>query len=349
MAAAAGSVYEVPKSISSHGSREVTADINTWLASIPNGTSANPSTVVFARNGTYWVDDTILVGSKSYLHINGNGSTFVRRNQLPGTASQIRGRAHWRFTSCNNFEYVNITVQGEADPVIGYDATKEAQHAFTLLTSTWGHTSNCIARDVWGDGFNFATAGVGGSNHHTVDNYVSGTVHRQGVSVTTGDDIVFSGAQFGHSWRSAVDLEPNSNRGFATHITFENCSWESHQLNWLSAAARGGVVSDVTMSNCTDGTPLTMSVSCDPTYTDASGITPRRANFTIVSNQTSASQGSPSGAVMSFANTDGFVTVTNNVQPLQPGRTPPMRVARFDAFTTANAVITYGENTPDLG
>jgi hypothetical protein len=93
---------------------------------------------------------------------------------------------------------------------------------------------------------------------------------------------------------------------------------------------------------------LKVAVTCDPTYT-ADGITPRRANFTIDSCSSPAMQGNSSGAVMSFKNMDGFVTVTNNVQPLQPGRTPPMRVARFDESTTANAVITYEGNTPDLG
>jgi hypothetical protein len=207
----------------------------------------------------------------------------------------------------------------------------------------------CTANNVWGDAFNFA-CGISGkpSAYHRVEDFNSGMVHRQSVSVTTGSGISFGGCNFGSSWRSGVDLEPNSNSGLATNILFEDCAWGSHRLNWLAAAPRCGVVSDVTMSRCTDGSPLSVAVTCDPTYT-VGGITPRRANFTIDSCQSTSGAGGPTGAVMNFNFMNGTVTVTNNVQQLQPNRTPPMRVARFDAYTAANAVITYEGNTPDLG
>jgi hypothetical protein len=343
-------VYGIPHSIPSDGSREVSQHINDWIASIPNGSAGAYNTAAFATNGIYWVDDTIEPFSKSYIAFAGNGSTFVRRNQLPGTASVIRARAHWRFNQCAWFSYDNFHVEGQADPTVGYNSALEAQHAFTHTSSVQSVSSNCTANNVWGDGFNFAcNSSFLPSAHHNVANFTSGIVHRQSVSITAGHHVTFSGCHFGTSWRSGVDLEPNSNSGRVTHILFQDCGWASHRLNWLAAAPRCGVVSDVTMSRCTDGSPLTVAVTCDPTFTDSSGITPRRANFTIDSCTTAAMQGSPSGAVMSISNTDGTVTVTNNVQPLQPGRTPPMRVARFDAYTTANAVITYEGNTPDLG
>jgi hypothetical protein len=342
-------VYRIPHSIASDGSREVSREINDWIASIPNGTPGAYNVASFASNGLYWTDDTIEPLLKAYVAFSGNGSTFVRRNQLPGMASEMRGRAHWRFNQCAFFTYNDLHVVGEADPVIGYNAALEAQHAFTHSSSAVSQSNNCSANNVWGDGFNFSNGSSGvPSAHHGVEYFSSGVVHRQSVSITTGDDISFSNCSFGRSWRSGVDLEPNSNRGFATHVLFEDCSWGSHRLGWLAAAPRCGIVSDVTMRRCTDGSPLTVAVTCDPTFTEG-GITPRRANFTIDSCRSTASQGGPSGAAMDFHHTDGTVTVTNNVQPLQPNRTPPMRVARFDQYTTANAVITYAGNTPDLG
>jgi hypothetical protein len=343
-------VYRIPNSIPSDGSREVSQDINDWIRSIPNGTASAYNRAAFATSGTYWVDDTIEPFSKSYIAFAGNGSTFVRRNQLPGTASVVRARAHWRFNQCAWFTYDDLHVDGQANPWVGYNSALEAQHAFTHTSSVQSVSTNCTAKNVWGDAFNFACNSSGlPSAHHNVGNFTSGIVHRQSVSITTGDDITFSSCNFGRSWRSGVDLEPNSNSGRATHILFEDCTWKAHRLLWLAAAPRCGVVSDVTMSRCTDSSPLTVAVTCDPTFTDASGITPRRANFTIDSCTSTAQQGGPSGAAMDFHFTDGLVTVTNNVQPLQPGRTPPMRVARFDPYTTAKAVITYEGNTPDLG
>ena len=83
-------VYRIPNTIRSDGSREVSRDINDWIASIPNGTAGAYNTAAFATNGIYWVDDTIEPQSKSYIAFDGNGSTFVRRNQLPDTASVMR-------------------------------------------------------------------------------------------------------------------------------------------------------------------------------------------------------------------------------------------------------------------
>ncbi len=342
-------VYKIPNSIRSDGSREVSRDINDWIASIPNGTAGAYNTAAFANNGIYWVDDTIEPHSKSYIAFSGNGSTFVRRNELPGTATVIRKRAHWRFNECAWFSYDDLHVEGQADPAVGYNSALEAQHTFTHTSSVHSLSNNCTANNVWGDAFNFANSISGlPSAHHNVAYFTSGIAHRHSVSVTTGDDITFSSCHFERSWRAGVDLEPNSNNGLATRILFEDCEWGSHRLHWLAAAPRCGVVSDVTMTRCTDGSPLLVAVTCDPTYT-VGGITPRRADFTIDSCTSTASQGGPSGAVMDFHYTDGFVTVTNNVQPLQSGRTPPIRVARFDTHTVENAAITYEGNTPDLG
>jgi hypothetical protein len=261
----------------------------------------------------------------------------------------MRRRAHWRFNQCAWFTYGDLHVEGQADPTVSYNSALEAQHAFTHMSSVHALSNNCSAKNVWGDAFNF-TNDISGlpSAHHTVEYFTSGIVHRHGVSITTGDDITFSTCDFGTSWRSGVDLEPNSNNGRATHVLFEDCAWAYHRLHWLAAAPRCGLVSDVTMTRCTDSSPLLVAVTCDKTFT-AGGITPRRANFTIDSCTSTAMQGGPSGAAMLFNYTDGFVNVTNNVQPLQPNRTPPMRVARFNEYTTANAVITYQGNTPDLG
>jgi len=344
-----GTVYSIPNSIPSDGSSEVSQAINDWITSIPNGTPGAYNVAQFATNGVYWTDSTIQAVYKAYVTFAGNGSTFVRRNQLPGTAIATRKRSHWRFNHCAFFTYDNLHVEGEANPTAGYNSALEAQHAFSHMSSVQSQSNHCTANNVWGDGFNFA-CNISGqpAAHHRVSNFSSGIVHRQSVSVTTGNDITFSSCHFGQSARSGVDLEPNSNSGFATNILFEDCSWAFHALNWLAAAPQGGIVSDVTMSRCTDNSPMGLMVTCDPTYT-VGGVTPVRANFTIDSCTSTTPNGGPSGAIMNFDFTTGTVTVTNNVQPLQPNLTPPMRVARFDAYTTANAVITYQGNTPDLG
>lgn len=348
-------IYTIPDTISADGSKEVSQDINAWLASVPNGISDQWNEIRFAIDGIYWTDSPITMTGRRFVAIDGRGSSFQRK-----TRSAIRWFPHWQFTQCEHFAYNNIIVKGEADPAIGYDATREAQHAFALLGCVDSRSVYCEARDVWGDIFNFAADSTGsGSTQHLVSWFDGhgGVAHRQCVSITAGRRIEFDTCHFGYSCRSAVDLEPNTNHGYATYILFEDCIWEGHRLGWLTAASRCGDVSDVTMVDCQDALDRTrytsaalgVNVYCDPTYYVSYEIPPQRTNFRIESCSTPSSSGNPNGATMMFRNTGGDVVVTNNIVKLDAGRTPPMRVARFDSYTTKNAVITYEGNTEDLG
>jgi hypothetical protein len=334
--------YRVPHSIPSDGSREVTQRLNDWIASVPDGVEGNPSVLTFGDAATYWTDGTILASGKQWVTFAGRDSTFERR-----TPNSTRLFPHWLFQGCDNYQWNDIHVQGQADPTVGYNATVEAQHAFMHQGSTASTSQGCSADGVWGDGINFCCDGSGlASAHHTVAGFTSGTVHRQGVSITTGDDITFTGCQFGFCWRSAVDLEPNSSAGFATNILFEDSSWVDHHLSWFAAGAAQGVVENVTFRRCSS--PSNLSVVVGKAWSTYAGHG-RRANFTFEDSSGALASGNSLGALMQFHYVDGFVSVTNIQNPLQAGRTPPMRIARFDDYTTANTVITYEGNTPDLG
>jgi hypothetical protein len=335
-------VYRVPRSIRSDGSVEVTQQLNDWIASVPNGVEGNPSVLLFGAGATYWTDGTIVATGKRWVTFEGRDSTFVRR-----TPNTTRMFPHWWFQRCDQYQWNHIHVKGQADPTIGYDSTVEAQHAFIHQSSTASTSQGCSADAVWGDAINFCCDSSGlPSAHHTVGGFTSGTVHRQGVSITTGDDISFAGCLFGFCWRSAVDLEPNSTAGFATNILFEDCSWADHHLNWFSAGAPVGVVENVTFRRCS--TPSNLGVVVGKAWSTYAGHG-RRANLTFQDCSGLAACGNPQGALMQFHYVDGFVTVTNVQNPLQGGRTPAMRIARFDDYTTANGLITYTGNTPDLG
>jgi hypothetical protein len=335
-------LFRVPRSIPADGSLEVTRALNDWITSVPNGVQGNPSVLQFGNGATYWTDGTVLVTGKQWVTVAGGDSTFERR-----TPSATRFFPHWMFQQCDQYQWNGIHVRGEADPTVGYNATLEAQHAFVHQGSTASTSQGCSADGVWGDAINVCCDSSGRpSAHHTIGGFTSGTVHRQGVSITTGDDIAFSGCAFGFCWRSAVDLEPNSSAGFATNILFEDCSWVDHHLNWFAAGAPQGVVENVTFRRCS--TPSNLAVVVGKAWSTYAGHG-RRANLTFEDCSGLLGCGNPQGALMQFHYVDGFVTVTNVLNPLQASRTPPMRIARFDDYTTANAVITYSGNTPDLG
>jgi hypothetical protein len=287
---------------------EVSKDLNDWIASVPNGTPDEYNILSFP-NSVFWTDDTIKALNKSYVWFLGQNSIFLRKNQLPGLAKDIRGRSHWLFDGCSHFIYSDISVTGEADRlVLGYVPSKEAQHAFCHKSSSYGISTNCKAGAIWGDAFNFApNATYKPSAHHQIVNFFGGTAHRDSVSCTMADDIIFSDCKFGYSWRSGVDLEPNGNEWSVTNIRFEDCSWQGHRFNLLSAVPRHGIVTDIKLLRCTSVSPIQVATYCDPNYILPNQPIPRRANFTIDSCNSGANTGNPSSAVFNFRNTEGFV------------------------------------------
>ena len=332
-------IVNLPDSIPSDGSREVSNDLNNWLASV-----ADSASVVFPPDGVFWCDDTLELIGKTGFRIYGCGSRFVRRNQLAGFKNDVRARIHWLFSGCQDFAVYEVNVEGQANPPYGYDSSKEAQHGFSFLSCRDGELIESSVTDVWGDAINFACdASYTPTTGIEVYGFKSGCVLRDSVSLTFADNITLKGCEFGHSWRSGVDLEPNASFWKVSNILFDRCDWKSYRLNWVAAGNTNtpGVVTDVTFSSCSTR-QIKVGVACDQTQGS-------RANFTVDSCVGRESVGGPNGAAIWIQDVDGFVTIKNNVCPLQAGRTPPMRVARFDDYTTANATITYEGNTQDLG
>ncbi|MBV9279691.1 MAG: hypothetical protein JOZ41_06390, partial [Chloroflexi bacterium] len=97
-------VYTVPASIPHDCSANVDPQLNSWLASVPNG-----ATIEFPANGCYNQDGEIDVINKSNMTIEGNGSTFHATTQ--GTYR----RSNWVFREDSNVAAENMTVYG-AEP-----------------------------------------------------------------------------------------------------------------------------------------------------------------------------------------------------------------------------------------
>lgn len=334
-------VYQIPDSIPSAGQREVSADINAWLAGLPDGTADDPTVVSFAQFGTYWTDDTIEPTGKVNWEIHGKGSTFVRRMKGGLTKTE-----HWKFNHCTHMDVRHLFVAGAASPVSGYDPRFEAQHAFSVASCRDMMFTDCRANGVWGDQWYLCSDGPfdSWSDDVRITGCAGGYTHRHGVSVVAASNVTVTNCMWGRVARTWLDLEPNGPQGGAHNVTVQLSSGQ-YKLNWMAAfGQRGGDISDITLrDNWSRGRALFIAVALGP---DQLGS---RSNFTVVRNRSDTGDAQNNGAIMVFRDVEGFVTVTDNVQPLNKGRVTglPMRVARF--YCPPETVVTYEGNTPDVG
>ena len=70
--------YSVPSSIDPTGSTDVTAALQAWIDSVPDGTEGRPNVLQFGSTGTYLVQTVLNIGDRQNLVLNGDGCSLIR-------------------------------------------------------------------------------------------------------------------------------------------------------------------------------------------------------------------------------------------------------------------------------
>ena len=212
-------VLTVPDSITADLSTDVTAELNAWLAKVPDG-----STIQFPEGARYRVEETVLIQNKNNLTIKGNGVLF--RAYDPGEEhnkktsytgwKHTRSRAHIRITECQGISVQNIEVHG-AHPDAGkkgtYDYNREAQHGFDVVQVEDVKLENLNVHDVYGDCVYFSKA-------KSVVLYGSRLERcgRQGVAIGVGEDLLIENNDIADSRRGIIDVEPYGEEWKVTNV-----------------------------------------------------------------------------------------------------------------------------------
>ncbi len=321
--------FSAPASIPSDCSRDVTADLLAWIASVGDG-----STLRFAPNGCYRIDRTLRIEDRNHLTFDGNGATFkamTSGRELGPSAA--RTRSQFKFVDGSDILVQNLTVVG-ANPHAGtyddsYVADLEAQHAFEI-----GGTRNIVldrvhASDVYGD---FVYVGAP-SSHVTVQNSTFTRNGRQGWTVAGGEYVTFDNNIISETRRATIDMEPNSSESAQRHITFSNNIVGPGRLFFLSCGGAPAQTQDVSIvNNHLTGRALTVHVWGDP------GV---RSDFTVTGNTSDDGASQSGGGVIYFHGTSNVV-VANNVQPVQPDR----GISGVSLESATNVTVT-GNTFPD--
>lgn len=281
-----GAVYKVPAKIKADCSVAVDAQINSWLATVPDG-----GKVQFGRGRCYGQSETITLSGRTGLVIDGQGSEF--RALTPGGSH----RANWRFLGGGNLTVQNLAVRG-SNPAGGYDPAVEWQHGFSV-EGVQGMTLQSVqAREVWGDGvmlWRSVDSPACGDDASSARNVViSGAtierIGRQGLAVVDAENVTLQDSNVGPVAWSNVDIESDDDCEIARHITIARNSFGANSYGVVANVGFGAdpQVGDVTVVDNTQTVPTSGCFApvriLSPVYAD--GRPPvYRSGFTFRGNR----------------------------------------------------------------
>jgi hypothetical protein len=235
-----GRVAEVPSSIATNCSVDVTKALQSWIDATPDN-----STLRLARDACYRVDETLSLTNRKRLRIEGNGAT------LRAFTTGDRTRAQLRLRLSTDVLVQDLVVRG-ANPHAGatesaYVAKLEAQHAFDIQGVSNVFLLHVQAHDLYGD---FVYVGVGAKKPSTnVTVYQSSFERsgRQGISVTGGVNVAIVDNTVGGAARSLFDLEANTTSASIRHILIVGNTTGPARNFWLANKGKDASIGDISI------------------------------------------------------------------------------------------------------
>ena len=299
------SVYSIPASIPSlpvctADMPSVSRQINSWLASIPQGSTAR-----FGANKCYRSEETIQMANKKNFVIDGNnaklqaftdgcddqsndGARFNNCLYKNTTKDWPRTRALVNVTGLSNVIIKNLWLDGNhADAGVNgtYDSALEAQHGFNFndTAANDGVVLDGVHVDrIWGDYLYFGSQS--GQNNIDVKNSYFGDDDQNGrqsgngrtmVGIINGTNLRFENNRFMNGRRSGVDIEPIKDDSVIRNIIFDHNTFGKTRFTWISNSGYNGANPDTSnvyfTNNTLVGQPMTID-SQAPCTPDASSV-----------------------------------------------------------------------------
>jgi len=303
--------YAVPLSIDATGATDVSSALNSYIATVPNG-----SIIAFPTGAIYRLSAGIGIGARNNLVFEGNGATL--RTYGAGTDQTtspfLLGWAGYWTGISSHITIHNFILQGSASPV-GVGGQGEEQAGIKAHSATYVEVYGNTVRGVTGDAFQIENTNSGPFWIH--DNTVE-SAGRNGVTVGGGSNILAERNAFVKIGYCTFDIEPTPGYPTITNgVIFRNNS----PSNWSTWAGYGGFFFSADGSHT--GYPIDNVAVTGNTVTGASlnsqfnnGGTTRNASVVFTNNVLTS--GAVAGPVLVFAHIDGL-TVTGNSQPLSSG------------------------------
>ena len=320
----AGVTVSVPSGIDASGSRDVTAALNTFLASQAAGT-----TIAFPARGRYRIEGIVLMSGLRDVTVEGHGSTlFAATDGKGGPLPFYNYRVHWprlrEHVEIRDSERVTIhdlAVEGP-NRAGTYRPEFEGQAGFVVSRSRRVTLDGVTARATYGDG-EYVT---GGSVDVTVRQCTLDHNGRQGVAVVDGDNVTVEDCTIRATGRSVIDLEPA--HGLVRTVHVRNNRVDGYVNFLLAAVGAGTGVQDVWLENNRVNGGRGISV-----YVGAERFT--RTGIHVIGNRAEGSSSGYEGTLMRFTRFDG-IEVRGNHQQVSAGTTPVLLHNSCNATISGN-------------
>jgi hypothetical protein len=244
-------VYDIPSSVASNCTRDVTGELNRWIASVPDGSLGIPNMLLFGDRACYRVDGTMVGVNRSHLVFDGNGSVIDGSFVVGGP-----DRSQFRFHHGTNLILENLVIRGShpnprpggcvSVPVYscdegGYYSPLEWQHAFELKETDNAIIRNNRVSNVYGDHvaltweLDAAVRNQAVGRNILVENNVLSGAGRHCISLGSNVGVRISGNSFSNCSYHVIDLEPEAYQP-VRDIVIENNKVGSHRLGFVSNA-----------------------------------------------------------------------------------------------------------------
>jgi hypothetical protein len=293
----------IPGGIDQTGVTDTSNDINTFIASIDDG-----SVIEFPSGATYRLDQGIQFANRNNLVFEGNATTLIVGSGASASdqlaSSFVIGHTYGGYWAGNNsdIEIRNFYLQGNDSTPGTFTSGQEAQAAFEVEGATRLYIHDCVSSAYPGD---FVKIGDGSSQIWLRNNTVEST-GRNGVSVIDGSNIMIENNTFTTCGYCIFDVEPNSGSQSVTNAVFKYntiASW-GNAFFALEGSHTGAAIDSISVQNNNISTSSLLTIADN-------GNTSRMLNVIFTDNISYG--GSVSGPVLTFAHIDGL-TVTGNTQ-----------------------------------
>ena len=225
------------------GTLDDTAALNTFLASVPSGTSGNPSIVIFSPTATYRLnnatDTRLHLRSKSYVYVYGMApgsaagalSESTQRCTIYNTSTGGNlEHSAWgignNFGACNNIKVIGFRIVGANTANFQtndqFYSPKQYSSGFLLYATGGQHTVELaynIIEYQWGHGI-YVRTGVGlvqWDNVNMHHNVIRG-VGVMGIAVANGTNIYIDDNQIYDTGLYPVDIEDEASPSYITNF-----------------------------------------------------------------------------------------------------------------------------------
>jgi len=322
-----GIVNNVPVSIASDCSVDVTSALLSWIASVPDN-----STLLFGTNKCYRVESTVEIRSRNGLMFEGNGSTFKSLNPMTTGSTIDDQRAMWRVIGSTNFIFRNMTIIGAYANGGTHDPTLQHAHGIDIR-GTSAEIANVNMSNLAGDcvyfglGYDNITRSSGSYHDSTCS-----SIGRNAASITAANNVTVNKITTNKVGYTAFDLEPNvgtytNTTGWGTsNISVMGSTVGSYYLYAFSVVENAPNLNDsFTGNTITSSNGLRVGVV-------APGSAVRPNNITVSNNSASIATWSPA---IEAHNVD-ILTVTNNTVPMIAGSANTVYMATVDNSCKAN-------------